>query len=35
MMEGYFGSGIKICLEKEDQVDEELIALFKNLMPEP
>ena len=35
MMTAYFGPGISKCLENGAQVDEELKALFKNLMPLP
>lgn len=35
MMSGFYGPGINKCLEQGDQVDAELQALFKNLMPTP
>ena len=35
MMEGFYGRGVAVALEREEVVDEELKRLFKNLMPTP
>jgi len=35
MMYAYFGPNVQICLDQGDQIDAELQAQFKNLMPTP